>query len=718
MDQFGKYLWDNFELPDGVHDIRARIFFKNILGADEKVMNLLEKGILIDEKYLPLKYAEANNRSARVRQNFCLEKTLEYIEKGSISEVGAKPKYINPLSVAEKEDYETGNVKLRLVIDLSRSLNLYQKEKKFKPDELDKLQSIFSKGDFCVTMDLRSAYHHLEINPRVREYFGFQIFDFKLNRFRYFTFNKMPFGFSIAGYLLSRITNPIMRLCRANGIRVGLFIDDIIVLGHSYEECKSHSNFVKNAFLLAGFSLSLEKCNFEPSQTTLYQGFCLDFKNFTYSIPPKKLEFILNKVDQVLETACRGEPIRAKVMASVIGKVLATRKARGNSILVGMRHNQHCMAKAVLGGRGPEADPDWGAHVQLDQQCIDEWRYIRQILLKVVCRTIPCAKPIPVFTLNEYVFYDQPDFEIERQLRVMASDASEAAAFIYEAEKFSIVQEFHFTEKEKELGSGRRELLSLLKTLTYRGEEFKNIGPLYWLTDSLNVFYFLKRGSRHALIQNDIMKLKILELNLGCEIIPVWQPRSQYNMVLADLGSKMFLSSDEWSIDKTSFHKICHSFGLKATIDGFATRENSLLPRFFSKIPQVGTLGVNFFATRLSIKEVYWLQPPVDLVSKTIRFILQSKLDILAIVSFPEWPLSLFWPVVVHGDRFAPFVRAAVYGHPVYSKYNEASSIFEGKKRFRHISILINTRFRDNNLRYLGPDRSTWPTSTTSTSRI
>ena len=130
MDRFGKYLLDNFQIPDGVHDIRARIFFRNILRADEKVMNLLEKGILINEKYLPLKYAEANNRSARVRQVFCLEKTLEYIKKGSISEVEVRPKYINPLSVAEKEDYETGNVKLRLVIDLSRSLNLYQKEKK------------------------------------------------------------------------------------------------------------------------------------------------------------------------------------------------------------------------------------------------------------------------------------------------------------------------------------------------------------------------------------------------------------------------------------------------------------------------------------------------------------------------------------------------------------------------------------------------------------
>ena len=92
MDRFGKYLLDNFQIPDGVHDIRAHIFFKNILRAEEKVMNLLEKGILINEKYLPLKYAKANNRSARVRTSFLFRKNSGVYQKRVHFRGGGKTK--------------------------------------------------------------------------------------------------------------------------------------------------------------------------------------------------------------------------------------------------------------------------------------------------------------------------------------------------------------------------------------------------------------------------------------------------------------------------------------------------------------------------------------------------------------------------------------------------------------------------------------------------
>ena len=118
---------------------------------------------------------EVNNRSAREKMSFCLEKTLEYVKKGSVTEIAEKATFTNPLSVASKEDYETSSTKFRMVIDLSRSLNLYQPDKKYRPEDLDKLESIFRQGDYCTTMDLRSAYHHIRINPDMQQYFGFQI---------------------------------------------------------------------------------------------------------------------------------------------------------------------------------------------------------------------------------------------------------------------------------------------------------------------------------------------------------------------------------------------------------------------------------------------------------------------------------------------------------------------------------------------------------------
>ena len=188
-----------------------------------------------------------------------MKKTLEYKEKGSIEEVRQKPIFINPLSVAKKYVYEEKVYKKRLVLDLSRSLNKYQTPRTYKPDNLDRLECLFSQNDYAVTLDLASAYHHVKLSENCKDFFGFTIFDKQQGKERYFRFQRLPFGLSTAGFILSKVTNPILRFCRKNSIRVGIYVDDIIILGQSFEECKIHSEFVRTIFSLAGFTFSIEK---------------------------------------------------------------------------------------------------------------------------------------------------------------------------------------------------------------------------------------------------------------------------------------------------------------------------------------------------------------------------------------------------------------------------------------------------------------------------
>ena len=69
---------------------------------------------------------------------------------------------------------------------------------------------------------------------------------------------------------------------------------------------------------------------------------------------------------------------------------------------------------------------------------------------------------------------------------------------------FELVRDFEFSSCEKTLSSGFRELLSVIKfTETYvpvvPAEDSDSI--IYWLTDSKNLFSFLKKGSRKPHIQ-------------------------------------------------------------------------------------------------------------------------------------------------------------------------------------------------------------------------
>ena len=682
-----------------IHSAVAIKFFYYFLNAHKDVIELLTNGLRLNDSKLPRSYIECNNRTAIENHDFALRKTEEYVLKGSVKELAERPKFINPLTVASKIDYESRQPKYRLVIDLSRCVNTKEISHTYRPDSLDILECLYEKGDYATSLDMRSMYHHLSIHEDFQSYFGYQLFDKSKQKFRFFNFTKLPFGFSNAGFLMNKITTPIISFCRKLGIRIGIFIDDIIILGRSFSETKLYTDLVVALLTVAGFSLSHEKCVFEPTQCITYQGHILDFNKWEYRISEAKKEFILDEIDFVLQKSHVGLDISAKKLSSVLGKILSVRKARGNILMACLRHSQHLLGKKVL-WRGPEEEPDWSVQVSMDKQAIEEMRFARKIIRSVKSRQFPSVGPKKVFSLQEEVFFSETDFDLEKGFSIMASDASDRVAFVFEAENLSLVEEFHFSNLEIGFGSGRRELLSISKSLETRPEAFTNSGLIFWLTDSINVYYFLRRGSRHFNIQQEVLKIKMKELELGCEIIPLWRPRSSHQMVLADLGSKLFKSTDEWSVDKGTFTSICRQFGLNPTVDGFATRKNSFLNTFFSKMPQYGCAGVNFFSQKLSDKEVYWLTPPVNKVVQTIKHVLATEDRIIAIISFPEWNQAVFWPYIVQGDFFAGFVRAVVYSRPHYVKFNDAPCVFQGKKNFRHISILVNNKFLNNKLEY------------------
>ena len=118
---------------------------------------------------------------------------------------------------------------------------------------------------------------------------------------------------------------------------------------------------------------------------------------------------------------------------------------------------------------------------------------------------------------------------------------------------------------------------------------------------------------------------------------------------------------------------------------------------FFSKYPQCGSAGIDFFAQKLNDQEVYWLCPPVKLVLTTINHVLAAEKRIIAYVSFPEWKSANFWPIIKQGKYYAPFVRAAFVSRPNYVAYNKNSKMFNGREGFRFLTILINNKFVENN---------------------
>ena len=59
-------------------------------------------------------------------------------------------------------------------------------------------------------------------------------------------------------------------------------------------------------------------------------------------------------------------------------------------------------------------------------------------------------------------------------------------------------------------------------------------------------------------------------------------PRESSQIDLADIGSKLAVSTDEWSIDRKTFSKAVRMLGHKPAIDAMATTRNRMCETFFS----------------------------------------------------------------------------------------------------------------------------------------
>ena len=699
-DRLVKQYGDGIEnVQGGIHCARAIDFVTKEVKAPRDVVRMLVECIKIQPRGIRGRYEEPNNRSAAVEMAFVRDKVQEYEKKGVVERCAKPPRAINPLSVVKKVIYASGEQKKRLVIDVSRHVNLGVEKMVSKPEELSAAEQIFSKGMWAMTLDLKSMYHHAALTEDSADLFGFRIGN-PMGGSSFYRFRKLPFGYRNSGAIMQRLTNPLLRYLREQGVHINLYIDDFLVISESKQETAEIASLVKLVFSLAGWTFEPDKSMKEPCQVVEYLGIIIDFQKMTYSLQPEKRKFIKDLVTQVAHENQVNGSVPARKLAECLGKLASVRKAIGPMLAVCLRHTQHCLGAAVF--TGDVENPNWEVNLHLDEDCIKELMLAHRVIATVQNRRIPPAGQKQIFSLQGEKYSFGSDLKYpDENYDVFCSDASDKCAFVFEAGAFKIVDDYVFNQYEQGLGSGRRELLAISHTLNKYATFFQNSQKnIFWLTDSQNAYFWLRRGSRHAQIQKSILDIKIMELQLDIEIQAIWQPRDSLQIQWADIGSKLIHSTDEWSVSRRWFKIIIYRLGCTPTVDAFASRANAMLPTFFSKCPQIGTAGVDFFAQPLHRDQLYWCTPPVSIVVKVIKHILSHETPVYAILNVPEWHSSRFWPFLVRGNFFAPFVSQVVFTRPSFIAYNDRSNLFSGQKDFRTISCLISNTYKNGNLIY------------------
>ena len=194
---------------------------------------------------MPPAYYSKNNASALKNIDFVENSITELLESEHIKQLSCKPLVVNPLSVSIQP-----NGKKRLTLDL-RYVNHFLKKLRIKYDDWKIASLMFRKNGYMFSFDLKSGYHHVEIFQPHQTFLGFS-WEFQ-GETRFYVFTVLPFGLSVAPYIITKILRPLVGWWRANSIYIAVFLDDGWSIADDYYSANFIASRVRSDIHLAGF---------------------------------------------------------------------------------------------------------------------------------------------------------------------------------------------------------------------------------------------------------------------------------------------------------------------------------------------------------------------------------------------------------------------------------------------------------------------------------
>ena len=672
-------------VPGNIHKPEFREFWANTLNANQWVLDLLEHGYSLPFHSEPQPSETRNNLSARNHEVFVREEVTKLQQAGVVTFVDEKPFIVSPLTVASNS---AG--KLRLCLDVSRSVNQFLNVPKVVLADLNTALQLTEENDWQAVYDLSSAYHHIKIWKGHVKYLG-AAFQKEDGSTQYFVYNFLPFGISSAVHVMTKVMKPFSAFLSAQGIKHSIYLDDGRVCSATKDQVISDLNKIFDSLRQAGWIIALKKSDsiHTVSQNKNYLGFQIDSQSMRVYLQPQKQQDLIDVVTSLLNAG--NTLVKAKFLAKVLGKMISCSPALGNIPLIFARQGYFALEQAV-------EQHGWSTKVQITQPLLDSLTHFLAVFpdfngqqIAHSASTISLLSiigPPDDFFSHSFVRFHTPSLPRE----IFASDASDIAVCSYSIgnkDQFFYIGQLSMTQAKS--SSGHRELLAVKLALEAK---LKNSGPwerltnIVWLTDSQNLVTFLSKGSTRPLVQSTVLEVMGLTRSLNINLIPVHLKREDPRIQMADAGSRV-RDSDDWSVDSESFHQLNSQFG-PFTLDPFADSSNAKTTRFFSNFLCPNTMGIDAFAHSWE-GENLWLCPPVSKIIPTIRK-LKNSMTFKGILIVPNWKASSFWPILFPSSKSKlKFINKVSEFHPLIVQNQRALSPLSGKTPFTFLLIQISS---------------------------
>jgi len=558
-------------------------------GCNAMIAQWIKDGAPIPLFSEPLPSTERNLPTTYQQKQFIEEEILKLKTAKVIMEVESPPNNISPIGVVPKK-----NGKLRMIVDL-RTVNQYVRTPKFTMEDIRSVKNIIRSKDFMTSIDLKDGFHHIPIRKEHQKYLGMTW------NGRFYTWTHLPFGLSASPFIFCKTLRETTQILRTMGIRLNCYMDDLLILGTSKEECLRATRATMEVLEYFGWRINLEKSHLEPTQQIDYLGFTLNTESFpTISIQKAKRTSIRKEVSRLIKQ----DLVTARKLARLLGLLIANAPAIEPTKIM-TRNLFFCLRSKT----------SWADLIYLDPDAKEELIWWRQNIKNWSSTNI--APSLPTITLSTDA--SKTGWGASLETRVMVSGF------------------FPLTTQNR--SSNYRELMAVLLSTQRLQERLKGRNIQLFTDNFTTLTYINGQGGPHKhlnlLAKATFWKIKELGSTMRAYFIP-----GKLN-IIPDFLSRLN-PKQEWQLHPTMFRKLDEMWG-PHTIDRFASATNHLLPRYNSRFSDPEAEATDALQQDWR-NEKNWINPPFRLIGKILKHIQLQRAE--ATIILPLWKNQPWFPLL------------------------------------------------------------------------
>ncbi|XP_044147245.1 uncharacterized protein LOC122935540 [Bufo gargarizans] len=488
---------------------------------------------------------------------------------------------------------------MRPVINL-RALNSVVRYRHFKMEGIHLLRDLLVPGDWMVKLDLKDAYLTVPIAAASRDLLRFRWGD------EVWRFTCLPFGLSSAPWCFTKLLRPVMAWLRCRGVRLIVYLDDILVMHQCQSTLLQHLQWTSQLLTDLGFLLNPEKSILTPSRQMEFLGFTVDSVSESLSLPMAKLRAIRKE----LRHALAATSLSLRHLARIIGLLASSIQAVFPAPLYYRALQRLKIAHLRAGATFADL-------VVMDQEAREELRWWIDNLEAWNGRAI---------------FGFQPDFVVE-------SDASLKG---WGAHCQGISTGGRWSEEESRLHINALELLAGSFAIRSFSNGMAHACIRLRMDNVSAVRYVNHLGGTQSATLARLAK-EFWSYCLSRDLMVQAEYLPGLHNYRADWSSRYFTDGSDWRLAPETFCSISAIWG-PCTIDLFASRLNTHLPRFFSWRPDPEAEAVDAFLQNWA-SALHYAFPPFAMIP---RMLLQTRRQMAElVVVVPFWGTQAWYPMLL-----------------------------------------------------------------------